>query len=191
MRRSGKRKLPELFFRANRIGKCYQEVQPTMYCPKCGLQNPDETKYCRGCRAVLSSVLAKAEGRDATQSLAEKYIEVRSRGIRGMLTGIGFSIISIVLYGIPPQTGVFWVFLLMFAFFWFAAGISRLIEARGLKALIEPPPAPILAQHEYDEPTRNPYDTDELTTLPPSVTEHTTTHLHLDPEAETISVPKK
>ena len=79
----------------------------------------------------------------------------------------------------------------MFSSVFLAAGISFLIQARGIKALMHPQPKPVLGQAEYARPQRNEYDTDELSASPPSVTEHTTTHLQLDPDIKTISVPEK
>jgi uncharacterized membrane protein YvbJ len=63
-----------------------------MFCPKCGLRNADETKFCRGCGADLGGVLAVVEGRPADRaSISEKQIELYSRAIIDHILSIDFS----------------------------------------------------------------------------------------------------
>ena len=48
-----------------------------MFCPKCGLQNAEEAKFCRGCGTDLSNVLAVVEGKlPEMPALSEKYAEL-------------------------------------------------------------------------------------------------------------------
>lgn len=72
-----------------------------MYCPKCGTQAPDETKYCRACGqslTLVSQAMMKslpADGED--QQKLEK-------AIKNISLGIGFLIVSFVagnLFGEP------------------------------------------------------------------------------------------
>jgi len=181
------RKLFERMYRIKGIGLLGATV---MFCPKCGLQNPDETKFCRGCGAELSNVLAAVDGKlPGTRGLAEKYIDLNSSGIRGVLIGLGFAFISWVVYTIPPGHGIIWTLFLAFAFFFLGTGISRLVQARGIKALSERegPAALPPGQTEYIQPSRSIYQTDDLAPRPPSVTEHTTTHLKLEDDSGTFS----
>ena len=150
-----------------------------MYCPKCGSQNADETKFCRGCGAELSNVLAALEGKKpkSSTSLAERAISLNSRGIRGVLGGIGFLFVAAVIWSRPPYDGIFWLLPLTFASIFVSTGISRFVQARGLKALSKGSDQLTFAsgQMDYVKPQRSIYETDDL--VPASVTEHTTTNL--------------
>jgi hypothetical protein len=135
-------------------------------------------------------VLAVVDGKlPGTRALPEKYIELNGSGIRGVLIGLGFAFISWVVYTIPPGHGIVWTLFLAFAFFFLGTGISRLIQARGIKALSErdAPAALPPAQTAYINPTRSIYQTDDLAASPPSVTENTTTHLELESDNGTFS----
>src|SRR5438093_192411 len=116
-----------------------------MFCPKCGSQNADETKFCRGCGADVSNALAPANaasGRrfsgkkgDAPMSIEEQQIDLFSRGIRGLIMGGGLFIVSALAFVLSERGLTFSLFMLAFGFLLVGTGISRLIHARGLKAL--------------------------------------------------------
>ena len=155
-----------------------------MFCPKCGSQNANETKFCRGCGADLSNVLAIIEGK-LPASLTEKHIDLFGSGLRGLMVGLGFLIVAVVAYRFSPQLAVAVLFALAFAFFFLASGISRLVQARAIKNLLSPTAsggAPALppGATEYIQPPRSIFQTDDLATTPRSVTENTTTHLKMD-----------
>lgn len=165
-----------------------------MFCPKCGSQNADETKFCRGCGTDMSNVLAVVDGKPHHKpALSEKYIELYGRGITGVMIGVGFFIISGLAFAFRTPSGFLWLFMLAFAFFFFSTGVSRFIQAKAIKALNNPNEIPALpaTQTEYIKPLHSIYETDDLTALPLSVTEHTTTHLQMDPDGELITLPKK
>ena len=158
-----------------------------MFCPKCGLQNADDTKFCRGCGTDLSSVLAVVEGKlPEMPALSEKYAELYSRGIYGVLIGLGFSFISWVVYSIPPGSGIFWTLFLAIAFIFLGAGISRFVHAAKIKALIKKAESAALpaGNIDYLKPATSIYDTDNLLERSLSVTDHTTRQLEMNSDRE-------
>jgi hypothetical protein len=151
-----------------------------MFCPKCGSQNLIETKFCRSCGTDLGNLLALIDGRTPEVSAAaEKYIELNSRGLSGTILGVGFLLISAILFSIPPHNGIIWLLPLAFAFFFLSVGLSRFVHARGIRNLGRASEQRALptAQAEYIKPARTPFETDDLAAVPLSVTEHTTRHL--------------
>ena len=156
-----------------------------MFCSKCGLQNADETKFCRGCGSDLNelAVVATARGSES-QSLDEKYIALNSRGVRGVLIGLGFFVIAGVVFTTTLNAINFGLFLLMFGMFFLATGISRFYEAKGIKRLNKgsSPTALPISQTDYLKPARSLYETDSLLSQPRSVTENTTRHLRAGDE---------
>jgi uncharacterized membrane protein YvbJ len=154
-----------------------------MYCPKCGLQNADETKFCRGCGADMSNVPAALDVRRAGDlALAEKQIDLYGSGLRGVLIGGGFLFSSAVAFAVSMRVAVLALFFLAFASYFLGTGISRLFQARALKRLLESrdtqhAAAPVPALQDNTKPPPSFYETDDLAQLPSSVTEQTTTHL--------------
>lgn len=157
--------------------------KPNMFCPKCGSQNTDEAKFCRGCGADVSNVLAVVEGRGmAPPASAKQRVTLLSAGLRGTIIAAGLVTVAIVAYGISPRLAVLTIFSLIAATIFFGIGVSRLVQARGLRQLksentSEPPPALPQGEADYITPSRSPFQTDDLSTLPGSVTDHTTRHL--------------
>jgi hypothetical protein len=153
-----------------------------MYCPKCGLQNADETKFCRGCGADMSNVPVALEvRRTGDLALAEKQIDLYGSGLRGVLIGAGFLISSGIAFAVSMRVAVLALFFLAFASYFLGTGISRLFQARALKRLLNqrelPPAAETSALPDHTKAPPSFYETDDLAQLPSSVTEHTTTHL--------------
>ena len=160
-----------------------------MYCPKCGSQNGDATRYCRGCGADLNNVLAVVAGNaTAVSPLAEKHIALYSSAVRWLVMGLGFLFVSGLSFAISMRLAVLGIFAMAFGFLFLGPGIARLVQARALKNIREskpdrPSPALSPGEADYVKPHAL-YESEELLTRSRSITEHTTTHLEIDPDAE-------
>ncbi len=179
-----------------------------MFCPKCGIENPDDGKFCRSCGTNLSSVLAALDEHLPEQNnfaIDDNATELFSTGIRNIILGFGFLAVSVFLFAMPGDT-IFWLMAMIPGFVLLASGISRTIKADAIKkqpakskdqfqqtafpavqSKKELPPS----QTDYVKPARSIYKTDDLLREPASITEPTTQHLELNAESETMTLPKK
>ena len=196
-----------------------------MFCPKCGTKNPEDGKFCRSCGSDLAVVNAALSGKlpaksddwgmgelgvsvscDPKEELRRKDPhEVYGDGVKGIITGIGFFIVSMALFVTGVAGGKAWWWALLFpAFFGFAKGVSDLLKSRKMLAsgqiaafgpsagtnLTSAPKAASLpaAQTHFVAPESR-YRTGDL--VPPSVTDNTTRQLEMNSEGETMALPKK
>ena len=126
-------------------------------------------------------------------------------GIKGVIMGFGFLGVSMALLFTGVAGGKAWWWALLFpAFITFANGVAQILKSDSLKKkkaeanpvmqnqfrMNTPQPNLPPSQTEYVKPQNSIYDTGELIT-PPSVTEHTTKHLEMNSEGETMTLPKK
>jgi hypothetical protein len=198
-----------------------------MFCPKCGTENPDTGKFCRSCGMDLSGVskaLSQKPSQDdevwggdwgdmdwgTSRNHKKKQLQnaedILSAGVKSAITGVGFFVISMLLFFTGVAGGHSWWWAMLFpAFISFANGISQIVKAKSLEKkqtqttpLMQnqiPQNQPNLnlppTQTDYAKPQSSIYDTGELPTPPPSVTENTTRHLEINSEGETMTLPKK
>jgi len=119
------------------------------------------------------------DGTETPLTLATRAIDLQSSGVRGLILGGGFSLITYLVYQNPPVGGIFWLFPLGLTFLFFSAALSRFIQAGMIKKLLretKQTPALTDTQPEYLQPPRSIYETDDLL-QPSSVTDSTTRHL--------------
>ena len=192
-----------------------------MFCPKCGTENPDTGKFCRSCGTDLGGVNLALSGKlsgivdktgcstgDPVKDAIRRSdpAEVSADGVRAIVSGIGFLIVSVVLLTTGVAGGKAWWWAMLFpAFTFLAKGISDMVKSRkmeksragfGQMANLSiggnsfqtstlPP-----AQQQFVAPlAESRYKTGDL--VPPSVTDDTTRHLQMDQERQTMTLPKK
>ena len=175
-----------------------------MFCPKCGIQNPETGKFCRSCGTDLGNVSEALSGKlPASRVLIDrkgKPINLES-SITKFFMGVAFLAISIVL-GVSGKGAGWWFWMLIPALMFIGSGIAQYIQLKNSgqsgarfapvdqKSIPASPPNPALppSQTDYAVPAESRYKTGDL--VPPSVTDTTTKHLELNSEGETMTLPK-
>lgn len=176
-----------------------------MFCPKCGVENPDNGKFCRSCRANISNVSAALTGKSPDLPYT---IDPRKRGvswqnaITKISTGVAFLVISLIL-GLTGKISAdkWWFWLLIPAFTLVGSGVAQIFQLKKIEK-IEAGFAPQDKQNtitssqnnhalppmqtDYIKPQGSIYDTGEFV-VQPSVTENTTRHLTMNSEVETTN----
>ena len=182
-----------------------------MYCPKCGAQNIEDAKFCRGCGADIAlvpqamtghlpesrAVGYDVEGRpyDGTGRRIRKSKEPPrlDKAISSTFTGLGFVLVAFSVLIFAPAGRLWWFWMLIPAFSLLGGGISEYVrykQSRGEEVKLPgteskkamPPPARVSALP--------PRDTSELVPQPLSVTENTTRHLDMSTEAPTRHISR-
>ena len=176
-----------------------------MFCPKCGIENPDSGKFCRSCGTDLGNVSDALSGKLVIDQNCGTTRRGRPITLEGVATkffmGVAFLVISIAL-AVTGRGGGWWFWMLVPAFMFIGSGAAQFIQLRSAEkrmigfssgsaqtfpnatqnAALPPQPTNFAASVESR------YKTGDL--VPPSVTESTTRHLQQDPEGETMTLPK-
>lgn len=176
-----------------------------MFCPKCGIQNPETGKFCRSCGTDLGNVSDALSGKlPAAQQLINhkgKPITLES-AITKFFMGVAFLVISIVL-GVSGKGTGWWFWMLIPALMFIGSGIAQYLQIRSSgrssgvsfapvdRNVISNPPsnAALPPQQTTFVSPESKYKTGDL--VPPSVTDTTTKHLEMDSEGETMTLPKR
>jgi hypothetical protein len=179
-----------------------------MFCPKCGIENPDNGKFCRSCGTDIGLVSAALAGKSPK---FQYTVDPRKRGVSWEVAVtkicMGAAVLSVALIlGITGKYGAenWWFWLLLPAFGMLGSGIAQVVQLKKLEkqeaAFILHDPSNALssagnnalppAQTGYVSPHRpSIYKTEDLV-VPPSVTENTTRHLEISKEGDTMNLPK-
>jgi hypothetical protein len=183
-----------------------------MFCPKCGTKNPDDGKFCRSCGVDLGNVNAAISGQLETTDDSSCVPGRRGKprdadqlfgdAMRSIVSGLGFVVVSCVLYVTNVANGRAWFWALLIpAFTLLAKGISDYLKSRRLDRTRQMVAQPLVnqmggvqpstlppAQTTFVAPAESRYKTGDL--VPSSVTDNTTRHLETNPEGETMTLPK-
>ncbi|HEU4598092.1 MAG TPA: zinc-ribbon domain-containing protein [Pyrinomonadaceae bacterium] len=168
-----------------------------MYCPKCGVHNLEDAKFCRACgadirlvpQALTGHLPEGAFGVDEVEELEEKGRKERKykfkkpptleKGLENVFCGLAF--IIIFLLGFFYMRGLFmvWVWAIIPAMTCIGEGIGQIIRARSAQHALPPadtfrPASPLPHAPARELPAA---DTSEIKRPPASVTENTTRHL--------------
>jgi hypothetical protein len=171
-----------------------------MFCPKCGIQNPETGKFCRSCGTDLGNVSDALSGK-----LPQPLVNHRGRPISlesaltKLFMGLAFLVISIVL-GVSGMGRGWWFWMLIPALMFIGGGIAQYLQIRSSQgtARVVAPDQNVLsgsqpnsalppAQTSFVSPESR-FKTGDL--VPPSVTDSTTRHLETNSEGETMTLPK-
>ncbi len=125
-----------------------------MYCPKCGIENPDTGKFCRKCGTDLSGVSEMLESPTGglsrynitgtgspfgahdgkRQKHSKNPDDIWAGGIRNTIYGLGFLVIALVLFLTNVAGGSSWWWAMLFpGFSMIASGIANLAKANRLE----------------------------------------------------------
>lgn len=176
-----------------------------MFCPKCGTQNPEDGKFCRKCGTDLAGVSNALTGKaiKSSSSRNSKRKEASwDHAMRKLFSGIAFFAVAIALS--LSQTGRgWWFWILIPAFGGIGAGIAQIIQLKQERlsatsvqlndstsvftSTEKTSLPPKQTEFVSNIPDAN-YETGDL--VPPSVIENTTRQLEIDPEGETMTLPK-
>ena len=176
-----------------------------MFCPKCGIKNPDDGKFCRSCGTDLGNVSDVLSGKlqitkGCTNSKG-KPISLES-SLTKLFMGVAFLVISIVL-GFSGMGRGWWFWMLIPALMFIGGGIAQFIQVRSVTRANGgfstndqnaisgnmPNAAALPPQQTTFVAPESRYRTGDL--VPPSVTDGTTRHLEMNAESETMALPKK
>jgi hypothetical protein len=175
-----------------------------MFCPKCGIQNPETGKFCRSCGTDLGDVSDVLTGklkieRGCGTNRRGKPITLES-SLTKLFMGIAFVVVAIAL-ALTGKGGGWWFYMLIPALMFIGSGIAQFIQVRSgqRSSQFADPSQNILSgsasttalppkQTNFISPESR-YETGDL--VPPSVTDTTTRHLEVNSEGETMTLPKR
>ena len=170
-----------------------------MFCPRCGVDNQDDAKYCRACGVdihlvpqALAGLLpaeppgAKPEKKSKKKDDGDK--KLLEKGLKNIFFGL--ALLIIVLGGLFYLRGAFffWVWFIIPSLACFGEGLGQLMRsrrehrlllarARAFNELNPAEPPALYAAPQAARPLAAP-DTAEMKESPFSVTEATTRHLN-------------
>ncbi len=174
-----------------------------MFCPKCGIENPNDGKFCRKCGCNLNVVSDALSGKLTVSDHSKNKKKGSWDGALTLLfVSVAFFAISAYL-AFQPMGAFWWFWLLIPAFATLAQGIAQVIALKqgdrensinSNSGKNEPFPkseaADALPPKQTEFVSNIPdakHQTGDL--VPPSVIERTTRNLEMNDEGETMNLP--
>jgi hypothetical protein len=160
-----------------------------MYCPNCGSQNAEGTKFCRTCGANLSLVPQALTGK-LPEDLDSRRKRRRHRGdsppnlghgITKTFMGLGFILVALAILATPGGRGWWWAMLFP-AFSLIGKGVAEIVGAKTALKQMQGNQPPTVNMPPRRQTGELPPEPPSYKLPPPSVTENTTRHL--DPEKD-------
>jgi hypothetical protein len=175
-----------------------------MFCPKCGIQNPEAGKFCRSCGTDLGNVSDALSGKlPAARTLVDrkgKPISLES-AITKFFMGIAFLAVAIAI-AVTGKGNVWWFWMLIPSLMFIGGGIAQYLQLKRAgstgarfapddhNSISAPASQAALPPTKTDYVSaESRYKTGDL--APPSVTDTTTKHLEINSEGETMTLPKR
>ena len=158
----------------------------SLFCPNCGSQNVEGTKFCRTCGANLSLVPQALTGqlpdeRDPRRRRRRHRDEDRppnlGHGITKTFMGLGFLFVALSVCFFFPGGKFWWFWMLIPAFGMLGKGVAEIVSAKTALTQLpghQPTTASMPPRRQTGE---LPPEPPGYTLPPPSVTENTTRHL--------------
>jgi hypothetical protein len=149
-----------------------------MYCPNCGTENGDGSKFCRQCGSNISLVPQAlsgtlADARQPQEDAAHQFAGKVESGVKKSLIGLGFVIIAMAM--LLGRNHDWWLMLVPAAIL-LGKGVSQILTLRYLRyagLLIPPRPAESSPTVAENQARQRLFDR----SVPPSVTENTTRNM--------------
>ena len=155
-----------------------------MYCPNCGSQNAEGTKFCRTCGANLSLVPAALTGQlpDERDSRGRRKRRRGNsppnlgHGITRTFMGLGFILVALAILFSPGGRGWWWAMLFP-AFTLIGKGVAEIVSARTAWQQLHGNQTTTANMPPRRQTGELPPEPPGYTLPPVSVTENTTRHL--------------
>jgi hypothetical protein len=104
-----------------------------MFCPKCGIENPESGKFCRSCGTDLGNVSDALSGKLVIDQSCGTTRRGRALTLEGVATrffmGVAFLVISLVL-AFSGRGGGWWFWMLIPAFMFIGGGAAQFFQLR-------------------------------------------------------------
>ncbi len=170
-----------------------------MYCPKCGVHNLEDAKFCRSCGADIHLVPQALDGQASLSTFGAGEVEAQSEkgkkerkvkkpatledGLENIFSGIACMVIFML--GLFYLQGLFmvWVWFIIPALSCVGKGIGQVISSRSAQTALPPVEAARVRSALLPAPARElpAADTSEIKSPPHSITESTTRNLGAAP----------